>query len=207
MIRNSVHHHERAFEGFLRARRIPCVGVDEAHKALLPETSTDSDRLPLSLKSFDFLVYTRPHNLLIDVKGRSAGALSRPRPHPTDPTPRLRHSTRPPRLESWVTLDDIESLAHWESLFGPAFRAAFAFVYPLAEQPPDGLFQEITRHGPAQAPSWFAVITVPLSAYRARMRPRSARWSTVDLSTADLHRLAMPFADSPVGHQSALRAG
>lgn len=218
MIRNSIHEHERVFEDFLRSRRIPHVAVDEARKTLLPETASPTDAAPPTLgadrssgalKSFDFVVYTRPHNLLIDVKGRSAGVLSRVR-EPDDgaqaPITR-RGRTRPPRLESWVTADDLDSLTLWESLFGPGFRAAFAFVYPLADQPPDGLFQEITFRRPAVrtwAPSthvsgWYALQVVPLEAYRAAMRPRSAKWRTFDLDGADLHRLAMPIVSASTG--------
>ncbi|MBX3386727.1 MAG: HYExAFE family protein [Phycisphaeraceae bacterium] len=199
MIRHSVHPHERVFEHFLRARRVPCVGIDEARKALLPETAPALDsraqvagRLPPALKSFDFLVYTRPHNLLIEVKGRSAGSLAR--------ADASRRSTRPARLESWVTHDDLDSLRAWEALFGPSFRAAIAFVYPLAQQPPDSLFQEIVPF----RDDWYALLVVPADAYAERMRPRSQRWGTVDLATADLLDLAMPI---PLPQRPLARVG
>lgn len=85
------HHYERAFEEFLRSRRIPYVAVDEARKALLPDagggqvravTALDADSRSSSdpasdagpqarsLKSFDFVIYSQPNNLLLDVKGR-----------------------------------------------------------------------------------------------------------------------------------------
>jgi hypothetical protein len=68
------HHYERAFEEYLRTRRIPYVAVDEARKALLPDEAplrvtipartgaTGADGNPAAaegaaLKSFDFVVY------------------------------------------------------------------------------------------------------------------------------------------------------
>ncbi len=62
------HHYERAFEAYLRERRIPYVAVNEARKALLPHGA----RLRLDgagdagpdLKSFDFVVYGENTNML-----------------------------------------------------------------------------------------------------------------------------------------------
>ncbi len=90
------HHYERAFEEYLRTRRIPYVAVDEARKALLPDNAPlrlnpppgvepDNDRPDaMALKSFDFVIYGwdwsgrggtgsaggTDSNLLLDVKGR-----------------------------------------------------------------------------------------------------------------------------------------
>ena len=70
------HHYEQAFEHYLREQRVPYVAVNEARKALLPETT--SSRLnrakgTLSLKSFDFVLYGDPMNLLVEIKGRKIG--------------------------------------------------------------------------------------------------------------------------------------
>src|SRR5688572_5810661 len=131
------HHYERAFEEYLRSRRIPYVSVDEARKALLP----DSAQLRLSspdaskqsaLKSFDFVVSGDGMNRLVVVKGRRVTPRRSKSPAPLF-TPRS-------RLESWVTGDDVRSLTHWEPLFGQSLQAAFLFVYWCEEQPPDALF-------------------------------------------------------------------
>ncbi len=97
------HHYERAFEAYLRERRIPYVAVNEARKALLPHGA----RLRLDgagdagpdLKSFDFVVYGENTNMLIEIKGRKVPARKG--------TGRGRGGGR---LESWVTLDDVASL-------------------------------------------------------------------------------------------------
>ncbi len=68
------HHYELAFEHYLRDRRVPYVAVDEARKALLPEDAqllvTDPGLGQRSLKSFDFVLYGRDANLLVEIKGR-----------------------------------------------------------------------------------------------------------------------------------------
>jgi hypothetical protein len=178
------HHYERAFEAYLRRRRLPYVAVDEAKKALLPadarlEVGVEGGGA-MSLKSFDFVLYTadgagpdRP-NLLVDVKGRKVGGARRP--------------GSPGRLESWVTEDDVASLRVWERLFGRGFAAAFVFVYWCDQQPPDGLFQEIFTHGER----WYATRAVRLGEYARHMRPRSRRWRTVHVPRADFERISHP---------------
>jgi hypothetical protein len=195
------HHYEKAFEDFLRARRIPYVAVDEAKKALLPESaslrvrkSDGPDGLPEhALKSFDFVLYGSGINLLAEVKGRRIPR-SRPRAAPaTSILPALR-TPRPParrsRLENWVTLDDVESLSRWERLFGPSFEAAFIFVYWCDEQPADALFEEIFEH----RAHWYAIRAITLTDYRASMKVRSPRWRTVHLPQTTFYHASRPLA-------------
>ena len=190
------HHYERAFEEYLRSRRIPYVSVDEARKALLPEASSMRGRVggggtgevagkPAALKSFDFVVYGEGMNLLLDVKGRRVAPRRTKSPTPMA-TPRS-------RLESWVTEDDIASLTEWERLFGESFHAAFLFVYWCDEQPPDALFQEIFEY----RERWYALRAVTVREYVRVMKPRSARWRTVDVPAAQFERVSQPFAPAP----------
>lgn len=202
------HHYERAFEEFLRSRRIPYVAVDEARKALLPDGDAGALRVteiepagetkdradgpgtpPVtrtrSLKSFDFVIYAQPTNLLLDVKGRKVVA-------------RARRSTAggaAGRLENWVTREDIESLTRWEALFGPEFRAAFLFVYWCDAQPPDALFQEVIEY----RGWWYALRTVTLADYRQHMRVRSPRWGTLDVKGDVFERISQPFTSAEGG--------
>lgn len=187
------HHYERAFEQYLRSRRIPYVSVDEARKALLPDSaqlrisspSADGAARQTALKSFDFVVYGDGMNLLLDVKGRRVV----PR---RSKSPALLYTPRS-RLESWVTEDDIHSLTHWERLFGESFRAAFLFVYWCDDQPPDALFQEIFEY----RGRWYALRAVTLQEYVRVMKPRSARWRTVDVPAALFEQVSQPFAPAP----------
>lgn len=207
------HHYEQAFEEYLRSRRIPYVAVDEARKALLPipsrvqptgrMTSQGGD-LPHggpqpapSLKSFDFVIYGQGNNLLVEVKGRRLG-----HPGGGDATAIGRIGTGrgsgglrgghrggsrgATRLESWVTREDVESLARWEGLFGPEFQAMFVFIYWCDEQPPDALFQEIFEH----AGRWYAIRAVRVGDYAPVMKVRSASWGTVDVPRAAFERIA-----------------
>ncbi len=207
------HHYEHAFEEFLRARRIPYVAVDEAKKALLPENASLTVQEhqsadppvpppPKSLKSFDFVLYGRGMNLLVEVKGRRVG---RPRRRGSADLAHLLVADRKPpprvRLDSWVTYDDVESLTRWQALFGPEFEAAFVFVYWCDEQPPDALFEEICEH----RGRWYAIRAVTLGAYARSMKIRSARWRTVHVPPAVFERISHPLAGSFVegsGHDA-----
>lgn len=174
------HHYERAFERYLREARIPYISVDDARKTLLPESarlkvSQPGYEQPITLKSFDFVLYGEESNLLVDVKGRRI-----PR-NLTSPTSRG-------RLECWVTQDDIDSMQRWEALFGPGFEGAYVFIYWCEGQPPDALFQEIFE----DRGRWYAVRAVRASDYARHLRVRSPRWRTVHLSTSDFERLSRP---------------
>lgn len=179
------HQYERAFEAYLRSRRIPYVAVNEARKAIVPpgvpfRVKTDAGQE--ALKSFDFVVYGSSTNLLIEIKGRRLAA----------PSGRAGATAR---LESWVTLDDVESLGRWQELFGFGFEACFVFVYRCEQQPPDGLFQEVFEH----AGSWYMLRAVLLPQYVQAMRTRSPRWRTVNLTSGDFERLSQPFGPSLTG--------
>ncbi len=174
------HHYECAFEEFLRSRRIPYVAVDEARKTLLPRQHASSADADPSLKSFDFVVYGSAGNLLIDIKGRKAVGR---------------------RLESWATIEDVESLRRWEALFGPGFEAAFLFIYASDDQPPDALFQEVIEH----RGTWYALRSVLVRDYARAMKLRSPRWRTVDVPAAVFGRISHPFtgADPVAARRSA----
>lgn len=183
------HHYERAFEAFLRARRLPYVTVDEARRSLLPQQRRQAGAAEggasSSIKSFDFLVYGAPEHLLLEVKGRKIPA----RP--------ARHAASLPRrpatagaLQNWVTRADLESLEIWQRLFGPGFRAVLVFAYWCERQPPDSLFQEIFEHDGR----WYALRAVSVDDYRGVMRTRSERWNTVHLPTEAFNRLSRPFS-------------
>jgi hypothetical protein len=181
------HHYERAFEEYLRSRRIPYVAVDEARKALLPVGVMADPFNPEApaLKSFDFVVYGENTNLLIDIKGRRV-----PRPKNAAGRSELRIG----RLETWVTEDDIASLTRWQKLFGPGFEAAFVFVYWCDGQPPDALFQEVFEH----KAEWYALRSVRLNDYVRAMKPRSPRWRTVHVPSAAFERISQPFVPQSI---------
>ena len=210
---NRRHHYERAFESYLRATRTPYVSVNEARRALLPEKADLSvvvsgagagDGETQSLKSFDFVIYGEPANLLIEVKGRQIG----------------RSGDRSPatvgRLENWVTGDDVVALQRWQSLFNgrsaegssrAVFRGAFVFLYLCAVQPPDALFQEIFEF----EQRWYALRMVPIDAYAERMGVRSPKWGTVHLSRPDFEAVSEPLSAGLRGdgadHAGARSAG
>ncbi len=198
------HHYEHAFESYLRDRRVPYVAVDEARKALIPEGESmrvaghtqaepKGEAREAALKSFDFVIYGQGTNFLIEVKGRRIGrrTLSMPPVFPRrEGLGSVGRGMGTGRLESWVTLDDIESLTAWGHLFGPEFTAAFVFVYWCDEQPPDALFEEIFEH----RGKWYALRAITLADYVTAMKVRSLRWRTVHMPTAAFNRLSHSFS-------------
>jgi len=178
------HHYEHAFERFLRDRRVPYLSVDEARKSLLPDRAwlrtaqTPGDTADnQSLKNFDFVIYGEGDNLLVEVKGRRLPRLRRKDGQPGAP-----------RMESWVTRDDIDALRRWASLFGSGFAPVFVFMYWCDDVPPDGLFIETLAH----RGRWYTLRCIDLDDYTRCMRTRSPKWRTVDLSRADFDRLSRP---------------
>lgn len=174
-------HYEQAFEHYLRANRVPYVAVDEARKALTSPHMHPTSPAGNALKSFDFVVYSPEGNMLLDVKGRKC-ALRRGR-SAAGRADAIGH------LETWVTDDDIESLAAWEHLFGETFRAIFLFLYWCDAQPPDSLFQEIF----AFHDRWYALRCVDLCDYRRHMVVRSSRWQTWSVPTEAFRHISRPF--------------
>ncbi len=167
----------------MRDQRVPYISVDEAKKSLLPARTPllarADDGAPRTLKNFDFVIYGSGSNLLIEVKGRRL------------PRVRLRDGTpAKPRMESWVTLDDIDALQRWRSLFGPEFEPMFVFMYWCEDVPPDGLFAETIAH----KGRWYTMRCIDLDSYMGAMRVRSPKWRTVNLARADFEALSRPFS-------------
>ena len=80
---NIWRHYERAFERYLRARRVPYVAIEQARDVLLGRSDSTSARARglssagvdghKGLKYFDFVVYGQQTNLLVELKGRRVG--------------------------------------------------------------------------------------------------------------------------------------
>lgn len=204
----------------LRKLRVPYVSVNEARRALLPgkdcvsmlgENGQSSTR---SLKNFDFVLYGPGTNLLIDVKGRrlapaARAPLASTRPdspiRPTSRVPHLHPTTRtnpkPPRLESWVNRDDVQSMLAWNTLFGPDFEAAFVFFYASSHPPMGDLFDETFLF----EGRWYAPRVIAVSDFARSMRTRSKRWGTVHLDREAFEATSGPLL-SPGGSVRCLDA-
>ncbi|MCE5325233.1 MAG: HYExAFE family protein [Planctomycetaceae bacterium] len=160
-------HYEAAFEDYLRSKGWPYVAVDQAKKAIFTEAA---------VKSFDFLVYSQSGpNLLVDVKGRKF----------PDSVPGLKRG-HARAWENWITRDDVEGLTEWERVFGQDFHAVLVFAYWLQGPPQRSPFEDVhlfrQRH--------YAFVAVSLRDYAALARPRSAKWQTLSMPSADLAKSA-----------------
>ncbi|MBL7134060.1 MAG: HYExAFE family protein [Phycisphaerae bacterium] len=155
-------HYEAAFEDYLRCKGWPYVAVDEAKKAIFADAS---------IKSFDFLVYSESGaNLLVDVKGRKFPD--------SIPGPKRRPSRA---WENWITRDDVEGLGEWERVFGADFMAMLVFAYWLQGPPKRAPFDDVylfrRRH--------YAFVGISLADYVAAAHPRSAKWQTLSMPSAE----------------------
>jgi hypothetical protein len=162
-------HYEAAFEGYLRDQGICYVAVDERRRALL-------DHVPL--KSLDFVVYgDAGARLVVDIKGRR---------FPGGPP------GKPKRVwECWCEREDVGALESWSGLFGTDYQGLLVFTYhlhPTIELPDDteDLFCFRGRR--------YLFRAVEIRAYRDRMRVRSPRWDTVDLSCEDYRAIVQPLS-------------
>jgi len=154
-------HYEAAFEDYLRARGLPYVAVDEAKKSAFRG---------VSLKNFDFLVYSSTGaNLLADVKGRkfpdSAGQ---------------RRKGSPRAWENWITREDVDGMLEWEKVFGPDFSATLIFAYWLQGPPQRAPFEDVYLF----RKKYYAFMAVSLRNYIQCAKPRSAKWQTLSMPTA-----------------------
>ncbi len=169
-------HYEAAFEAYIRSLRVPCVAVDEAKRAI---SGT------VGVKNPDFLLYPQAGpNLVVEVKGkRGKNALGR----------------RP--WENWVTTDDLDGLARWQTLFGPGFRSVLAFAY--AEAVP--LLTSMAAPVPAGAvvdPGAFGFRGrvyrfwgVTLDDYLEHLRSRGPAWRAVAMARAEFRRRVRPLRE------------
>lgn len=165
-------HYESAFEDYLRVKGQPYVCVDDAKRAIFGK---------VSLKSFDFVVYSEAHaNLLVDVKGRKfpdlhgGGAAAKGR-----------------AWENWITKQDIDSLADWERVFGSGFSSTLVFAYWLQGSARHAPFDDVHLYRGKQ----YAFMAVSLAEYIGLARPRSAKWKTIALPTRDFVAHAVDVAE------------
>jgi hypothetical protein len=156
-------HYERAFEAYLRQRRVAYVAVDETRRSLLGDGS---------LKSLDFIIST-PLGVrwLVDVKGR-----------------RFPSGRRRAYWKNWSTRDDLVSLRRWEQKFGDDFRGLFVFAYNVrgdrAPLPAEELFAWRDRV--------YGFVAIPLVEYARHARVLSPRWGTVRMPVRRFRELARP---------------
>jgi len=159
----SVNHYERAFENWLLDHRVDYVRADE-HKRVGPN--------PRSVKNFDFLLYLQPNRrIIVEVKGRTFRGMS------------LAPMTG---LESWVTLDDVESLQTWQQVLGSDHEAVFVFAYRVKNVDVDLDGHEAFSFGSDR----YVFFYVRLEDYRGGMRRRSPKWRTVTLPAQVFRRHA-----------------
>jgi hypothetical protein len=157
-------HYERAFEEWLRQRRVPYVPVTQVRR---PSDAAGP------LKHFDFLVHA-PHDrhYIVDVKGKRFPQLSR---------------GREAFWENWVHLEDLEGLLSWETHFGEGYEGLLVYAYWL--QTPDG--DEVRKTLSFRGRDYL-MVAVPARTYAEHCRRRSTRWQALSIPTKEFPRLVKP---------------
>lgn len=163
-------HYEVAFEGYLRAKKLGYIPVNESRRVEL-------DAEPV--KSLDFIVMTPDsRRLLIDVKGRRFPGGPKQKPRKV--------------WENWSMREDVQGLLRWAKQLGPDTVPLFVFVYRimptvrLPEDVPD-LWEFRDRR--------YLLRAVEVGAYQERMRTRSPRWDTVSLKRDDFRAVVKTFSE------------
>ena len=171
-------HYERAFETWLRERRIPYVPVQQLRR------SADKDG---PLKSFDFLVHAGDRHYIVDVKGRRFPQTSR---------------GREAYWENWVHFSDLEGLFAWESHFGEGYTGMLAYCYWLQLPPGDDSVTKTITVGERD----YLIVALPVRTFAENCRRRSTRWQAVHVPVKTFTSLIQPIehfvsdasgADSP----------
>jgi hypothetical protein len=162
--------------------------VNEARRALLPPKAKlggvrcGHRGKPVSLKSFDFVVYGSPFNLLVEIKGRKVPARSA--------GGRRRHAEPAAELGDRGRREGSRSVAAAVRRgFQGGVRVRVLVRAAAAGRVVSGGFR--ARFG-----RWYAVRAVLLDDYRREMKPRSERWKTVHVPTAAFERISGPLASA-----------
>lgn len=163
MKKDSTNHYEKAFANWLIDNRLRYVAIDEQKRLAFGRCD---------LKSFDYLLY--PPNqppIIAEVKGRKFTGKS---------------LANLAGLQSWVTADDVASLAQWQQVMGPGHIAAFVFAYQFHHIDVDYDGRKYYDFNGNR----YMFFGLTLDDYRAYMKLRSAKWQTVSLPAADFKRCA-----------------
>ena len=164
MRRLGRNHYERAFESWLIDNAIEYIAIDEHKKTVFGRSK---------IKSFDYLLYKKDGQAVTaEVKGRKFKGTS---------------FEKLTGLECWVTIDDIEGLSGWQSVFGTGSTAVFVFAYE-AEKPD----VDFDGRGAYEFDSnRYVFFCIRLADYVLAMKPRSGKWRTVTLAAEDFRRYAV----------------
>ena len=157
-------HYEQAFENWLKDHRIQYVAADEHRRAAVSRHK---------VKSPDFLLY--PHDgrtIIAEVKGRKFRGAS------------LEKMTG---FECWVTAEDVDGLAEWQSVFGEDHLAVFVFAYRVEMVDVDFDGRDVFEFGGYK----YMFFCVKLDDYRLYMKRRSPKWRTVTLPAENFRGCAI----------------
>ncbi len=160
--------YELAFVEYLKGQGSVALGVDESRRSLIAGEP---------LKSMDYVVLSQGGNFVVDIKGKR---------FPGGPT------NKPRRVwENWVFDEDVSGLLRWGEAFGGDFQGLFVFVYKVA---PEIHFSAPVEDLLEIGENVFLFRGIRVADYHQRMKRRSPKWGTVDLSRDDFRALVQPLS-------------
>ena len=157
-------HYEKAFEAWLRERRIPYLSVEQLRRPADREGP---------LKNFDCLVHVGPRHYIVDVKGKRFPQVSR---------------GRESYWENWIHYADLEGLFAWETHFGEGYEALLVYCYWLQLPPGEG---EVAKTVSLDGRDYL-IVAVPARTFGAHCRRRSTRWQALSIPTKQFTTLVKP---------------
>jgi len=157
-------HYERAFETWLRERRVPYLSVEQLRRPA-------DEKGPI--KNFDFLVHSGPQHYIVDVKGKRFPQVSR---------------GKESYWENWIHYADLEGLFAWEDHFGEGYEALLVYCYWLQVPPGEDTVKKTVTVGDRD----YLIVGVNARTFAENSRKRSARWRALSVPTKTFTTLIRP---------------
>lgn len=157
-------HYERAFETWLRDRKIPYLSVEQLRRS--------SDREG-PIKNFDFLVHCGSRHYIVDVKGRRFPQTSR---------------GRETWWENWIHYGDLEGLFAWEKHFGEGYEGLLVYCYWLQLPACD---ESVTRTASVDGRDYL-IVAIEAKRFAENCRKRSAKWQALSIPAKTFTSLIRP---------------
>ena len=160
----SANHYESAFENWLIDNHIRYLPVNSYKRKAFSRSK---------IKSFDFLVC--PNNtqtIIAEVKGRKFNGTS---------------LAKLAGFQCWVPTDDIDGLCQWQKILGPAYAAAFIFVYRIEKVNVNFDGRRIFDFDDSR----YIFFYISLEDYQLYMKRRSPKWSTITLPADKFRKCAV----------------
>ena len=158
--------YENAFALWLAESGLSFKRINQSARLKLP---------PISVKSFDFIVNSGNETYIVELKGRLFKGKT------------LENLSG---LQNWTTRDDITGLCSWQSIEGVS-KAFIVFAYKLIDYLAELDGNDCIEYNG----KIYAFLAISVTEYSQKMKQRSKKWDTVDLTGDDFRALSQKPSD------------